>query len=294
MTLKSQFKTLKENWLMLLIIIIVIGAVLFISPSSGFSRSLQSMQYADSSFAGGYAGESLKASYLPSPIHNQDFAPEIKERVITKTASLSNDVKQGKFKEADEKVKSIIQSTGSYLINENTNAYDSGRKQYHNGYYQIKVETSKYSAILLQLKELGEVQSFTENANDETRQFQDLTATLAAEKSRLQRYQQMYQDATLIQDKIQLSDKIFEQERIIKMYEDSLSSLSNRVSYSTIYLTLNEKQSEYADILWVKFSDLTKALVESINSLLSLLFIILPWALAIFIIWIIVKAVKKK
>ena len=146
----------------------------------------------------------------------------------------------------------------------------------------------------MQLKELGEVQSFTENANDETRQFQDLTATLAAEKSRLQRYQQMYQDATLIQDKIQLSDKIFEQERIIKMYEDSLSSLSNRVSYSTIYLTLNEKQSEYADILWVKFSDLTKALVESINSLLSLLFIILPWALAIFIIWIIVKAVKKK
>jgi len=277
---------------MLLIIIIVIGAVLFINPSS--PELSRSMQYADESSAGGYAGDSLKASYLPSPLYQQDFAPETKDRVITRTSSLSTEVPTGKFKETESQVKSVIQSTDSILLNENVNSYDYGKKTYYSGSYEIKVETTKYSSGLEQLKKMGEIKSFNENSNDETQQYTDLKALIETEKSRLARYQQMYNEATLIADKIQLSDKIFEQERVIKMYEESLNSLNNRVTYSTIYLSVNEKQSEYANVLWVKFSDLTRALVESINALFSLLFIILPWALAILIIWMIVKMVRRK
>lgn len=293
MTLKSQFKTLKENWLLAVIFIIIVGALFFTqqgSPLTGFSKPLA---YQEASYDA-IAGIRASSSYMPSPIYQQDFAPEIKERIITKTSSLTSEVPTGKFKEADTQIKSVIQSTESYLLNENINSYDYGKRTYYSGSYQIKVATNKYPAVLEQLKKIGEIKNFNENANDETQQYTDLKSLIETEKSRLSRYNQMYNEATLIADKIQLSDKIFEQERIIKMYEESLSSLNNRVTYSTIYLTINEKQSDYANIVWVKFSDLTRALVESINSLLSLLFIILPWAIAIAIVWGIVRATRKR
>ena len=147
--------------------------------------------------------------------------------------------------------------------------------------------------MIEQLKNLGEVISFNENSGDETQQYTSLQSEIEAEKSRLSRYQEMYKESAIIADKIQLSDKIFEQERLIKMYGESLTSLNNRVTYSAIYLAINEKQSAYSNVVWVKFPDLIKALVSSINSLASLLFIILPWAIAIAIIWIIIRLIRK-
>ena len=66
------------------------------------------------------------------------------------------------------------------------------------------------------MKEIGEVTSFSENADDITEQFVDLETELVAEKERLARYKQMLSEATLVEDKIQLSDRIFNQERTIK------------------------------------------------------------------------------
>src|SRR3989344_2826193 len=285
MSIKKQFETLKENWLLALIMLIVLGAV-FLTDNQGINPLARLSADQQESFAqGGIAAK----SYMP---YQQDFAPNVQERIITKTSSLNIETKTGKFKEAESQVKSITSSTDSILLNENINSYDYGKKTYYSGSYEIKVETTKYQSILEQLKKIGEVKSFNENSNDETQQHQDLTALIETEKSRLARYQQMYKEASLVSDKIQLSDKIFDEERLIKSYEDSLNGLNNRVSYSSIYLSINEKQSDYSNIVWAKFSQLIQSLVESINSLFKLIFIILPWAFAIFIIWIIIRLIK--
>ena len=288
MTIKKQFQALKENWLLVLLVIIVLAAVFFTNTSPGFLGLSSESDYGTAQYS---TGLGMAKSYYPFPA--QDFAPEIKDRIITKSSSLSIEAKTGKFQEADTRLKAIIQSTDSYLISENINSYDYGRRKYYSGNYNIKVAANKYSSVIEQLKNLGEVTSFNENSDDETAQYTGLKSEIEAEKSRLSRYQEMYKESAIIADKIQLSDKIFEQERLIKMYEESLTSLNNRVTYSTIYMTINEKQSAYSNIAWVKFSDLIKALVSSINSLASLLFIILPWAIAIAIIWIIIRLIRK-
>ncbi|MEK6828475.1 MAG: hypothetical protein AABX78_03930, partial [Nanoarchaeota archaeon] len=66
---------------------------------------------------------------VPSP---QDFAPDVKDRKITKTSSMTIEVEQGRFKDAESKLKSAISSTGSYLLNENVNKHDSDWKSYYN------------------------------------------------------------------------------------------------------------------------------------------------------------------
>ena len=224
----------------------------------------------------------------------EDFAPEVKDRIITKTTSLSTEVNQGTFNDAQTKLKSIISSTNSYLLNENVNKYGSEKKSYYEASYSIKVDSNKHNELITLLKDIGEVKNFNENTEDITGSYTNIKIELEAEKERLLRYKALYQDSQNIQDKLQLSDKIFDQERRIKYLEDVINSLDKDVEYSTIYLTIREKQSEYVKITLVRFSQLIKNLVNSFNTLLNLIFVLLPYTILFLAIFFIIKLIKRK
>ena len=141
---------------------------------------------------------------------------------------------------------------------------------------------------------IGKVTLFSQNKDDITEQYVNQEIELGVEKQRLLRYQQMYAEATVIVDKIDLNDRIFEQERRVKYLEDALRNADQRVDYSTINVMLMEEQSSYATIVWVKFSNLVRMLVESVNSLLTLLFVVLPYAVVIGIGLFLVRVLRKK
>ena len=291
MAIKDQLLKIKENWLLVAAVLII----LFISTFGGGTFAAKSV--------GGFrevavydsmrAPEALSIGYDRIP-PSGDFAPEVEERKITKTASLSTEVERGTFGDAETKLKAIVAATDSFILNENVNKQGFGKHAYYSGFYQIKVEGTKYDAVISQLKDIGEVISFNENAQDVTGTFVSTEARLEAEKSRLQRYQQMYKDAKDIDDKIQLSDRIFNQERTIKYLEDSLKNIGRRVEYTTISFSMREKQSEYVGVVLVKFSQLVRQLVVSINSLLSLIFVTLHYALVALLVWLGVRLVKKR
>ena len=285
MGIKEQFSKLKDNWLIIALVLVVLffmsgGNLVSNIAGSTYkaSTSLSRMAAVDSM---GYA---MEEAYYPTPSAGGDFAPEVEERKITKTSSMST--------EAESKLKSIISSSDSYLLNENANKYGTDRRSYYSGSYQIKVDSTKYDAVVLQLKEIGEVQSFNENARDITGTYTNTEIELQVEKDRLKRYEAMYSEATDIKDKIDLNDRIFNQERRIKYLEDSLERMDQTVDYSTIYFTMTEKQSDYANVVIVKFSELIRNLVNSFNSLLKFIFVIAPWAIAFVIVWFIWKWIK--
>ena len=293
MALKDQLVKIKENWLLVFIILVVIvflngGSIPLLQRSASFANEMgfQKMAAPDAAYSRG--------GYPIIPPFYDDFAPGVEERKITKSSSLSTEVETGKFMDAESKLKSIVRSTNSYLLNENVNKYESGWKSYYIGNYQIKVDSRKYNDIIAQLKNIGEVKSFNENAEDVTASYKNLEIEINAEKQKLLRYNKMYEEATLIADKIQLSDRIFEQERMIKYLEDSLKNINQRVDYSTIYVTLNEKQPKFANIKFVEFSELVRRLVASINSLLTLIFAAVPYAIAALVVWLAVRFFRKR
>jgi hypothetical protein len=297
MGIKEQFKKLKENW-----VIIVLAVVLFLFVSGGSTIS-GVMNKATS--LGGYApnamdyslSESASSAYYGKSMIRQDsgnFAPEVQDRKIVKTTTISNEIERGTFSDATAKVKNIAVSSNSYILNENENKYGSGRREYKQASYQIKIETGKYDAVVAQLKEIGEVQSFNENMNDITGSYTNTQIELEAERARLAKYEKMYSEAQNINEKLDLTDRIFNQERTIKYYEDSLKNMDSRVDYSTVYLTITEKQSEYINVVIVKMSQLIQSFVSSFNGLLKLIFVLLPWAIAAAIIGFIVRLIKRR
>lgn len=287
MSIKNQLHKLKENWLLVVLVLILFVSLsnigtLFLGGvetlSSGLMRSAITSEYEG-------------AGYYPA---SADFAPEVEERVIIKDTHISTEVKKGTFQEAESRLKSIITSSDAYLLNENVNKYETGIKAYYHGTYLIKVDATKYDAVVEQLKSIGEVKSFTENARDVTGTYTNLEAEIDVEKARLARYNEIYSEAAEISDKIELNDRIFNQERRIKYLEDSLKNIDQKVDYSQISLTLTEKRSEYANVIFIKFSELVKGLVNSINSLLGLVAYIIPWAIALLIIRWIIRLKKNK
>lgn len=296
MTIKEQFRKLRDNWLLILVVLIIAGAFFVANQPS-----TKSFQFGENfGLSSPMLSEQAKATSAVYdrtgiyPVPSSNFAPEVTERKITKSANLDSEIERGTFQNAEDKLKAIVTSTNSYLLNQNVQKYGIGKSSYYYGYYSIKVDSTKYAAIVSQLKEIGEVQSFSENAKDVTGQYTDTQVELEAERARLQRYKDMYAEATKIEDKIQLNDRIFDQERKVKYYEEALRNIDQRVDYSTINVQLHEKQSAYINVVWIKFSELVRSLVDSINSLLKLLFVVLPYALVVGVIWWIVKKVRRK
>ncbi len=146
------------------------------------------------------------------------------------------------------------------------------------------VSSDKYDSVVAQLKGIGEIQSFSESSEDVTGTYTNTEIELATEKERLTRYQGMYKDATLMADKIDLNDKMFDQERRIKYLEESLKNTDSRIEYTTITYSISEKQSNYANVTFVKFSELVRSIVDSFNNVLKWIFILIPYAIVVGII----------
>lgn len=291
MAIQEQIAKIKDNWLLLVILLVIIGFFMFGGSFSSMTGSINEMARADFAMTESVA-YSKAGGYMPAP--EQDFAPDVEERKITKTTSMSTEVERGTFESAESRLKSIVKSSDSFILNENVNRKGQGRKSYLTGYYSIKVETDKYDSVISQLKDIGEVQSFNENARDITGSYTDTKLEIEVEKERLERYWQMYEEAEIIEDKINLNDRIFNQERKIKYLEDSLRNMDRRVEYSTVSVSIQEKRSNYANVAFVKLSALIKSFVSSLNSLLSLLFVLVPYAVALGIIVFVVKRFRRR
>jgi len=291
MTIGDQFRKLKDNWLIILAVLVVMFYFSGFGVTSLFRTTTaitDSFGIEESVFRG--AGVSSVGFIAPSA----GFAPEVEERSIVKTASLSSNIERGDFLSAEASLKSIVKSSSSFILNENVRRIGEKKRAYFQGSYQIKVEDSKYDSVILQLRDIGEVTSFNENAQDVTGRVTDLQSDLDAERARLARYQQLFSQATTINEKLQLDDRIFNQERRITFLEESLQNINQRVTFSTISVTLTEEQSEFVNIVFVKFSQLVQKLVNSINSVLLLILAAIPYAIAIGIIVIIVKWFKRR
>lgn len=283
MALKKQFQKIKENWL--LIGLIIIAMIVF----SGFNVQVPmfgAMSSKDMMY------ESAAMGRGGMPIYDEGFAPEAEERKITRQAGMNTEVERGEFESADQQLRNIIRSSESYILNENINTY--GEREYKTGSYQLRVDTSKYDSVISQLKKIGEIKDFWETGQDVTARYTDTNIELQAEKERLQRYKKMLEEAEDTEDKITLSDRIFDQERRIKYLEQSLEKIDERIEYTSVSMTIREKESGYVDAVFVKFSELVTNLVHSLNSLLILIFVILPYTVAIAIIYGVYRLSRKK
>ncbi|MBI4451413.1 DUF4349 domain-containing protein [Candidatus Woesearchaeota archaeon] len=292
MTVGDQWRKIKDNWLL-----IVIPFVLLFLLAGGLSsltsqfRSVSS-DFSAKSYAPSYAAERAEGR-MPVPMVG-GFAPEAVQRLIEKTARMAAEIERGQFDGAVDQLKALVKSSDAYALNENIARQGDGMDEYRTGSFDLKIESKKYDAFVAQLKKIGELKSFTENAEDVTGFHKDLNIQLEGERERLKRYEALYDDAKEVKDKIELSDRIFNQQNLIKQLEASLKNIDEQVSYSSVGVYLEEERSSFAGIGFVGFGELITAFVGSLSGLLYFLMSILPWAVALWLVVMLWRKVKGK
>ena len=284
MSIKAQISRLKENWLLVALVLL---AVFFVS---GLPSSLNASMQKNLEFATLGMSEQFSRGIFPET----GFAPEVEIRKIVKSASLTAEVKRGKFRDSEKDLRDIVSDADGLILNENVGTSGSGVDSRLYGSYSLRIPSENYDAVVQEIKKLGEVKTFSENTQDITGSYTTARINLESEQRRLESFKRMVESATEVADKIQLTDRIFDQERQIKFLEEQLSTDDERIDYTSIFVTLQEKASGFAGIVLIRFSEIVKGLVNSFNSLVMLVTVALPYAVALVILRVVYVWHKKK
>ena len=106
MSIKTQLKKIKENWLLLVIVLVVLGFLHFgnigiSSLSSAMGFGLEKMAAQEASYSrSGYG-------IVPQPSYG-DFAPDVTDTKITKSSSVTIETATGSFKDSESRLRSIV------------------------------------------------------------------------------------------------------------------------------------------------------------------------------------------
>ncbi|MFC1686085.1 DUF4349 domain-containing protein [Nanoarchaeota archaeon] len=294
--LKDTLEKAKKNWFAILVVIILLFLAVQMNPLDYAGSSDSSYDYKSSPSGGGVPSlEEARFDSVASPgspgVSRAEVQSTPEPRKVTKTARMTNEVEHGEYESASEQVKEIVSSSGSILLNEDVDRFETEREgvYYHIGDYEIKIEVDKYDSVLEELKLVGEVDSFNERTRDITEQYEDLEVELESEKARLVRYNEMYAKADEVEFQIDLIDRIFNQERIIKYLEEAIKNLDKKVDYSTVNLRINEEQPDFGEVKFFGIVNLFESFLASLLALVGVIFWVLPWVIAF---WLIMKIRK--
>lgn len=285
----------RKHWFILVLILAVLVVSSVVNDDFGYAvqspAGYDYTNYPSSRRISNVAGsDGVNALRIAPPVYEENWHPEVERREIEKNAYLSLETKRGKFQESDENLRSLVKLSDSFILYETVNRYDDVT----HGSYTIKVANHKYEFFVTQAKALGTVLSFNDYSQDITGRIVDLEESLVTEKKYLADLKELLKKAKTDAEKTKLLEQITNQERYIESLEDSYLNSKNLVIYSTVVVDMQEAPSKYGKIGFVQFSELLQKLVWSINSVLRWLFGVLPWAILAFLIWLIVRLVKRR
>ena len=146
-------------------------------------------------------------------------------------------------------LEAMIDSYGGWIESSSVNGakysnISRGSKTSRSASYTVRVPNEKFSGMMGELSSLGNIpysHVYTENV---TSQYYDTKARLETYQAQEKRLMELLDKAETVSDVIEIENELTEVRYRIESLQTSLRGWDRRVSWSTIYLTINEV-SEY-------------------------------------------------
>ena len=146
-------------------------------------------------------------------------------------------------------LEAMIDSYGGWIESSSVNGakysnISRGSKTNRSASYTVRVPNEKFSSMMGELSSLGNIpysHVYTENV---TSQYYDTKARLETYQAQEKRLMELLDKAETVSDVIEIENELTEVRYRIESLQTSLRGWDRRVSWSTIYLTINEV-SEY-------------------------------------------------
>lgn len=259
-----------------------------------------------------YMGESMNSA---APGSGEDVKLEIGdsqinkgegeyERKIIKTANISSETKD--FDGAIKKLEALLSEANAYVESSSVRGvgYNVDKHGRHAN-YTIRVPADKFDALNSGLGNILNITSSSSNADEVTSKYYDIKSrieVLELQKESLQKMYDNYTDYSDVNSLISLQDKLFSVIEEIEAYETQLRLYDDKVSYSTVNLSINEvvdyTENKENDTFWQKLgtslSDGWETFLEILTGIVTVIAFILPELVVIAIVITLVIVISKK
>ena len=212
------------------------------------------------------------------------------------------------FDETVGKVTGLVEAYGGWIESSSvsgSNYYQKSRgtAAARNASYSLRIPSARFSELMDRLSDLGNIpysHTYTENV---TSQYYDAQARLKAYTTQEERLLEMMELAESVEDVIIIEDRLTELRYKIESIQSNLNNWDRRVSYSTVFLTVQEVKEytpeekvnpTYGEELRRALKDGLRNAGEFLKNLLVFLIELLPVLLILIpLLWLAVWLIRK-
>lgn len=182
-------------------------------------------------------------------------------------------------KASSDAAAAVVSAGGRIDGREESDAGDSGRAS--TATMVLRIPAEKLDTTLDRLRGLGRVESLQTSTKDVTTTVRDLDARISGLTSTIARLTSFQGAASSVTDLLEIEKEITTRQTELEELRTQQAALSERVAFSTITLTLQEKASPTVmpDSFWSGLGAGWNALVVFFGALLVVLGVALPWLL---------------
>lgn len=184
----------------------------------------------------GAAGDELAAMPLPE---EPALAAVVGERIV-KTANLEVEVEEGDLDSAAQEAERLAESFGGFV--------QSSKVSDGQAVFTLRVPAADFSRLLREARELGEVRSETVTGEDVSEEFVDLEARLRHWRAQEAVFLDLMARATTVTETIEVRRELSAIQETIEKLEGRRRFLEDRVSLSTLTLTLDDPAAGVAKV----------------------------------------------
>lgn len=247
-------------------------------------------------------GEDIKLELDGSQVDTDDGEYE---RKIIKTANISSETKD--FDNALKLVEDLCAEAGAYIESSSVRGvgYNVNRIG-RSASFTIRVPAESFDSLNKGIDNILNITSSSSNVDEITNQYYDIQSrieVLELQKDSLQKMYDNYTDYSDVNSLISLQDKLFSVIEEIEAYKTQLRLFDDKVSYSTVNLSINEvvdyTENKEDDTFWQKLgnslSDGWDTFLDIMTGIVTVIAFILPeLAIAGIVITLIIIIAKKK
>jgi hypothetical protein len=210
---------------------------------------------ASSTSLGGYAMEMKDAELAGSM--------DLPDRKLTRTSSIDLVVKNPA--EAVEKVRTITERAGGFLVKSQTN----GAQDATNGVLTVRVPAARFEEVRTEIRKLGlRVESEQVDAEDVTKQYVDQQARLRNLHAQEAQYLGILKHAQTVKDTMEVSDKLNSVRGEIERQQAEFEALSRQVETVAITVSMHsEAEAQVFGLRWRPLYELKVAVMQGLQGL---------------------------
>lgn len=228
------------------------------------SRQAQTGEGVIGGVPGGRApARKVQQAQMMAYLSTSDLREPSDDRKLVRTTSIDLLVKSPT--EAVEKIRTITERVGGFLVKSQTN----GAQDATNASLTVRVPVARFEGVRAEIRKLGlRVESEQVDAEDVTKQYVDQQARLRNLRAQETQYLAILKQARTIKDTIEVSDKLNGVRGEIEQQQAEFEALSRQVETVAITVSLHsEAEAQVFGLHWRPLYELKLAVMQGLEGL---------------------------